>query len=106
MIFGPCALCLMALAVLAQGAAVDPQQPPLQTNHHGGPHAPIKVAKRQENVENAELVNDGAEEMQVQQATPLIQADAEQTAPAPAAVSAGVPKTARNSVCMKCSCPP
>jgi hypothetical protein len=101
MIFGPCALCLMALAVLAEGATVDPQQPPLQTSHHGGPHTPIKVAKRQNDVDNAELFNDGAEQMQPQKSPTQ---DAEQSAPA--AVAAGGPsKTARNSVCMSCRCP-
>jgi hypothetical protein len=62
MIFGPSVVCLLALVLVAHGAAAaDEQQPPLQTSNHGGSHAPIKVAKRQENVENAELTTDDAE---------------------------------------------
>lgn len=100
MIVGPSAVCLMALVVLVQGAAVKPQQPPLQPSHHGGSHAPIKVAKRQEKVENPELVTaDTAKE------EPKPTQEGQDGQAGPDAVAAGGKKTSGNRVCMSCRCP-
>lgn len=110
MIFGPSVMCLMALLVLAQSAAVE-KQPPFQSSNHGGSHAPIKVAKRQELVEQEEVAN--AEEVEVKEnvteAPPpkdLTNKNDEPTEGTPAGVAFdGGVQSGGNHVCMPCRCP-